>query len=120
MILSLSRRKFTIEAARRAGALLTILLVVSNCRERKVEDRQGEASGDTQNPCGDLSGVAENDLELRRKFAYVKESPIADSHCNNCNLYLPPKADSVFGSCLLFKGPVEPSGYCTYWAPKVG
>ena len=119
-MVSVSRRRFILESVRRSGVLVTILFVFSKCREKNVEDKSNVSSGDNQDPCSDLSGVPENQVELRKKFAYVKESPIADNHCNNCNLYLPPKSGDACGSCLLFKGPVNPSGYCTYWAPKVG
>ena len=114
-----SRRKFIQECAQRAGGWLTILLVFSNCRGKKIKDSDKVAPGDSQDPCSDLSDVPESDVELRRKFAYVKDSPIADNHCNNCNLYLPPKDTSPCGSCMLFKGPVNSNGYCTYWAPKI-
>lgn len=116
---SVSRRRFIKEGAHRAGVLLTILFVSSKCREKKVKDSDKAATGDSQDPCSDLSSVPESDVELRRKFAYVKESPIADNHCHNCNLYLPPKDASPCGSCMLFKGPVNANGYCTYWAPKI-
>jgi hypothetical protein len=48
----------------------------------------------------------------------VDDSPIAENQCNNCNLYLPPKGDKPCGGCILFQGPVQPEGYCTYWALK--
>jgi len=117
---SVSRRRFIIEGLRGSAVLSTAFFLFSKCREKKVEDKSKASASDTQDPCGDLSDLPENDLELRRKFAYVKESPVPDSHCNNCNLFLPSKSASPCGSCMLFKGPVDPSGYCTYWAPKIG
>ena len=69
--------------------------------------------------CDDLSGLGETDLKAREGFAYVKESPLKESRCNNCNLWLPPKGEAPCGGCLLFKGPVFSEGYCTYWAPQV-
>ncbi|QMU29695.1 high-potential iron-sulfur protein [Adhaeribacter radiodurans] len=71
----------------------------------------------SQNPCEDLSGIASGEIEKRKKFAYVTISPNPDSRCGNCKLFLPPAAGKPCGACLLFKGTVQESGYCTYWAP---
>lgn len=70
-----------------------------------------------KNPCDDLSGVSPEEIEKRKKLAYVTKTPIPDSHCSNCTLYLPPAKDKPCGGCMLFKGPVRPEGYCAYWAP---
>lgn len=70
-----------------------------------------------KNPCDDLTGVSQEEVEKRKKLAYVNKTPIPDSHCSNCALYLPPGKDKACGGCLLFKGPVRPEGYCAYWAP---
>ncbi|GEO04756.1 hypothetical protein AAE02nite_24200 [Adhaeribacter aerolatus] len=70
-----------------------------------------------QNPCDDLTGVVPGEIEKRKKFAYVGVSPIPDNRCGNCKLFLPPGAGKACGGCLLFKGPVRETGYCTYWAP---
>ena len=93
-------------------------LLFSACQGRGPEKEQ-EAVAKEPADCKDLTGVSEQDLTLRKKLAYVSESPIQDNQCNNCNLYLPPTADKKCGGCMLFKGPVEAEGYCTYWAPKV-
>lgn len=71
----------------------------------------------TKNPCDDMTGVAPAELAKRKKLAYVNKSPIEDSHCGNCALYLPPGKGKACGGCVLFKGPVRPTGYCAYWAP---
>ncbi len=70
-----------------------------------------------KNPCDDLTGVSVEEIEKRKKLAYVNKTPIPDSHCSNCTLYLPPAKDKPCGGCMLFKGPVRPEGYCAYWAP---
>ncbi len=69
------------------------------------------------NTCDDLTGVAPGEIDKRKKFAYVNNSPIPDSRCGNCKLFLPPGPGKPCGGCLLFKGPVRETGYCTYWAP---
>ena len=70
-----------------------------------------------KNQCDNLSGVSAEEIEKRKKLAYVTKTPIPDSHCSNCTLYLPPAKDKPCGGCMLFKGPVRPDGYCAYWAP---
>lgn len=67
--------------------------------------------------CSDLTGVSPEEIEKRKKLGYVEKSPIADSTCGSCKLYLPPGEGESCGSCSLFKGPVEEGGYCTYFAP---
>lgn len=76
-----------------------------------------QAKTDAANPCDDLTGVPASEVDKRQKLAYVNKSPIPDSKCGNCNLYLPPAKDKACGGCMLFKGPVRSEGYCTYWAP---
>jgi hypothetical protein len=114
-----SRRKFVSRFVLRGGALLTAAFSIAGCGRKKEEEKISGGAQASVEPCSDLSGVPENDIELRKKFAYVNQSPINDNQCNNCNLYLPPKKGSPCGGCMLFKGPVHPEGYCTYWAPKV-
>ncbi|MCB0668618.1 MAG: high-potential iron-sulfur protein [Saprospiraceae bacterium] len=69
--------------------------------------------------CDDYTGLQESDLQLRKGFGYVEESPIPESHCKNCNLFKVPGEGEVCGGCTLFKGPVFENGYCTYWAPQI-
>ena len=115
----MNRRKFILDLLLSSVSLFVTSLFLTGCSGGKTEENLQPDAGASNDPCNDLSGVSESDLELRKKFAYVKESPISDNQCNNCNLYLPPKDAAACGGCLLFKGPVYPSGYCTYWAPKV-
>lgn len=68
-------------------------------------------------PCDDLTGVSPGEVDKRKKLAYVNKSPIPDSRCGNCSLYVPPADGKACGGCMLFKGPVRAEGYCTYWAP---
>ncbi|MDB5262770.1 MAG: hypothetical protein JWQ14_2051 [Adhaeribacter sp.] len=77
----------------------------------------GNEKANSQEPCDDLTGVPASEIDKRKKLAYVNKSPIPESKCGNCNLYLPPGKDKACGGCMLFKGPVRAEGYCTYWAP---
>lgn len=78
---------------------------------------QTQAAAQQKNPCDDLTGISAEEIEKRKKLAYVTQTPIPDSRCSNCALYIPPAKDKPCGGCLLFKGPVRPEGYCAYWAP---
>jgi hypothetical protein len=69
------------------------------------------------NPCDDLTGVSPGEVDKRKKLAYVTKSPLPDSRCGNCSLYVPPAGGKACGGCMLFKGPVRAEAYCTYWAP---
>lgn len=84
----------------------------------KKNDQQPKTPQPAQkNPCDNMAGVSAEELEKRKKLAYVNKTPIADSHCSNCTLYIPPGKDKPCGGCMLFKGPVRAEGYCAYWAP---
>lgn len=86
-------------------------------KANQSQTSQQEQGTPKKNPCDDLTGVSAEDIEKRKKLAYVNKTPIPDSRCSNCTLYLPPVKDKPCGGCMLFKGPVRPEGYCAYWAP---
>ena len=69
------------------------------------------------NPC-DISSLTVDDLKARHSLGYVEKSPMREKKCHNCKLFVPPNGNILCGSCALFKGHVEPNGYCTYWASK--
>jgi hypothetical protein len=76
---------------------------------------QKEAAAD--DPCTDLSGLSDQEKQTRDQFQYVGKSPNPDKLCSNCALYTQPEGDSPCGGCTLVKGPINPNGYCTAWAP---
>jgi hypothetical protein len=110
-----TRREFIGKQLLLGSVLLAATVAFSNCESKKNSGKE-EQQGATD-PCEDLSGVSKNDVEARTKFAYVKKSPVPDKTCSNCKLHIPPRDGKECGACLLFKGPVYPGGYCTYWAP---
>jgi hypothetical protein len=120
MALLTSRRKFLSKLIQAGHLSFTAGLVFFGCGEKKDsgEHKKSGAAAPVES-CEDFTTASENDLALRKKLGYVKESPIEDNRCDNCNLFLPPAAGAKCGGCMLFKGPVYPSGYCTYWAPRV-
>lgn len=118
-----SRRKF-IGKYILAGSVLfgTGILIAGNSlismAKGKESDQPKNPQPEPKNPCDDLSGVSAEEVAKRKKLAYVNKTPIPDSHCSNCALYLPPSGkDKPCGGCMLFKGPVRAEGYCAYWAP---
>ncbi len=112
-----SRRKFLYESLYTIVLLLGGSLVAESCKAKKDNQQQTEYA--TVDSCNDLSGVSDNELKKRQTLGYVEESPLADNHCSNCNLYLPPGKEQACGGCMLFHGPVYASGYCAYWAPQI-
>jgi hypothetical protein len=108
-----ARRKFLAQATRAGFVVLGSNVALNSCGQNTK--RQTPFEG---NPCDDIREVSEAELTKRKSFGYVKESPLADNQCSNCNLYLPPKESQSCGECILFKGPVRAEGYCTYWAVK--
>jgi len=91
---------------------------VSSMAQEGDSNQQAKTPQPVQkNPCDDLTGVSADEVAKRKKLAYVNKTPIPDSHCSNCALYLPPAKDKPCGGCMLFKGPVRAEGYCAYWAP---
>jgi hypothetical protein len=106
-----SRRRFVADFLKPGAVLLGVALATGACIQKKPADEKAIKS------CEDFSQVSEAELEKRKKFAYVKQAPDAAKQCSACKLFLPPKSGEMCGGCLLFKGPVDSKGSCTYWAP---
>ena len=92
------------------------IFLVSCERKQQTSEKNVEKNAD---PCSDFSGVSEVELKKRQQLGYVKKSPSTESHCGNCQLWLPRKDSKDCGNCQIFKGPVIAEGYCTYWAPQM-
>jgi hypothetical protein len=114
-----TRRKFLQRILEGSGLILMAGLMVASCDKAEKQADSLEEKRSSADPCSDLSDISEKDIAVREKLGYVKQSPLPDNQCQNCNLYLPPKEGQACGGCMLFKGPVYASAYCTYWAPKV-
>ena len=113
MVESYSRRKFVAWCLQSGTLLFGIGLTADAC-SKKESTQENKTAVDT---CGDFSGVSDAEMEKRKKFAYVNQSSDSLKQCNSCKLYLPPKQGEKCGGCMLFKGPVDANGSCTYWAP---
>ena len=108
-----SRRKFMTHYFQSGAVLLGAGLIAEACTNKQSLQENKNAI----DPCDDFSTIRESEMEKRKKFAYVKNTTDALKRCNQCKLYLPPKPDETCGGCMLFKGPVDGNGSCTYWAP---
>ena len=63
-----------------------------------------------------VTEIAEN-APLLQALGYVAKSPIPESHCGNCAVYL--GGDAPKGKCALFqKGLVSAEGHCSSWSKK--
>ena len=112
----IKRRSF-LQQLKIGGLLGSISLPwLIGCEQKK---NPADAVGAEPIDCNDTSSVSAEDKAIRLKLGYVSESPMQDNHCSNCNLFLPGTAKNKCGGCMLFKGPVQEAGYCTYWAPRV-
>ena len=113
-----SRRKFLRKFLYKGSLVLgTGYVIAMNSVDSVAQEPKTPAAQAQKNPCDNMEGVSAEEVVKRKKLAYVNKTPIPDSHCSNCALYLPPGKDKPCGGCMLFKGPVRTEGYCAYWAP---
>ena len=115
-----TRKDFLKKVIYTGGTALIAGFLVSSCNDDTKPVKAGETNSSepppaaTANPADTV--LTEADLEKRKQLGYVSKTPMPESHCGNCALYLKPTDEIKFGRCQLFKGKVEENGYCTYWA----
>jgi hypothetical protein len=80
-------------------------------------DTSPDAAGTQADPCADTSNLSEADLNMRRNLQYVHETPEPDEYCSNCQLWIEPE-NGECGGCTLFRGPVNPNGWCISWVEQ--
>lgn len=110
-----SRRTF-IHQYLSTGSIFFAAIVVGSCKNKGEGEDKKEVS---TTACKDLSGVDKSELEKREKLAYVDKSPVSESYCGNCSMYVPGGKGKDCGTCMLFKGTVYASGYCIQYVAKV-
>jgi hypothetical protein len=71
--------------------------------------------GPTALRCDDTTGVAPVDNATRKALEYVEVTPDPQKTCASCAQYVVPSIDGTCGGCKMFKGPVNPKGYCKSW-----
>ncbi|MEP6596540.1 MAG: hypothetical protein ABJA71_11375 [Ginsengibacter sp.] len=111
-----SRKNFLKRCTYIIPSLLGIGLIARGCNNKSIEKK--EKDNTSVDPCTDLSELNDNDLAARKNFNYVDVSTLKNKTCSQCNLYIPSKSRGSCGKCMLFKGPVQSIGSCTYWTQK--
>ena len=79
-----------------------------------------EAPAAKADTCDDLTGLTDQEKQMRTQLQYVAETPDAAKPCDACALWVVPEGGSACGGCTLIKGPIAPKGYCMSWAPMPG
>jgi hypothetical protein len=77
-----------------------------------------QAAAPAADPCGNLEGLTEAEVNMRGTFKYVAMSPEAEKHCANCALYIVPAEGAECGGCQIIKGSINPKGWCMQWVAK--
>jgi len=86
-----------------------------SCGGKEEKQSVQKENGD---PCDDLSGLSKAEIEMRSDLEYVPVSPDKNKTCLNCEYYHVSQNENICGTCDLFKGPVNPNGYCSQWYIK--
>lgn len=110
------RRQFIRKGIFASLGILTGGAILSACGSQPGK-KDGDAKPPAADPC-DLSKLTEEDKKARKSLGYVEKTPVREKRCENCKLFVPAGNGVSCSTCPLFKGPVQPKGYCTYWAPK--
>ena len=119
----LSRRKFLCQTAA-FGATMPFFALVAACDSKQSGGEAPSAGGGAgggeapaaDGPICDLAKLSDADKAPRTALGYVEKTPDPAKTCENCNLYIADNGGCA--GCTLFKGPVEPAGYCNSWAAK--
>ena len=94
---------------------VTIALIAAACGKKASPDTSDPIRA--ADPCADLSGLTEGDFQLRKALSYVEVSPYSDQLCDNCQYWIAAPEGAACGGCVTLRGPIQPKGYCSYWAP---
>ncbi|RMH78696.1 MAG: hypothetical protein D6681_19850 [Calditrichaeota bacterium] len=121
---TLSRKEFLKQLSLICLGVVGAGSLFSGCGSDKGEQAgtQGgeapEASAPQADPCADLTGLSETDINIRKNFQYVGKSEKPDQYCNNCQFWIPPEGDQFCGGCQIIKGPINPKGWCQQWVAR--
>jgi High potential iron-sulfur protein len=120
----IARRQFIKNGMLFSASFLTGGLLLLGCGNGQKEKAAGdgkakekEGSAPAKDPC-DASALSAEDVKARKALGYVDQTPMKEKRCGNCKLFVPAQGEKSCNTCPLFKGPVSPKGYCTYWAAK--
>ena len=100
---------------------LPLLTSCSGKEEESTPQMNEKSSPETSaDPCGDLTGLTNAEIEVRKNFEYVAQTPDPAKRCDNCGLWVVPAEGQKCGGCKIIKGPINPDGHCTAWVPMEG
>jgi len=68
--------------------------------------------------CDDTLGLPPFDIQTRKALEYVDAAADPKKDCLGCAQYIPAADDAHCGTCKMFKGSVNPKGYCKGWLTK--
>lgn len=120
----MDRRGFLNVAAASVGTL-TIGYLLAGCQPKEGAGGGAPAGGaapaaDANKPldCTDVSALSDADKGTRTGLQYVEKAADPAKECDKCALYTAPAGGSGCGGCTVVKGPINPKGSCTAFAPK--
>jgi hypothetical protein len=102
-----SRRQMLRKTAMLSMAAMGVAAVGTACKS---------APKDLQ--CNDTLGLAPVDIETRKALEYVDRTVDPKKDCTGCLQYVAAADDAHCGTCKMFKGSVNPKGYCKVWQSK--
>lgn len=79
---------------------------------------EGTRTADAGFACTDMTGLTEEQIQLRTNSNYVDKSPHEDKRCSNCQLFMVPAEGEQCGTCQILPGPIHPDGYCDLWVTQ--
>ena len=120
-----SRRDFLLRASAIGAAAVGGTTLLAACGGKgggaeapAAETPAAPAPSTASASCNDLTGLTDQEKQMRTALQYVDETPIAEKRCDNCQLYIEAEGAATCGGCKILKGPIAPAGYCTSWAAK--
>lgn len=114
--MNISRSEFFKKLFVSAISFSGIIAFVEACSGNEEKQQTQKKVND---PCSDLSGLSQADIQTRKQFEYVVPTPDKNKTCFNCTHFHPPLQGKACGTCELVKGPINANGYCTQWFKKV-
>jgi len=116
---SLNRKDFLKKFSLMGVAAVGASSLITACGGGSSESPAPAPARSAADPCTDVSGLSETDLQMRSNVNYVEVTEIPEQRCDNCQLYTQP-SNGGCGGCLLFAGPVTAAGWCSSWVPQQG
>jgi hypothetical protein len=111
---NMTRKEFMRKLSMLGAGFVGAFSFLSSCK--KSDKGEQEAKKEiTDDPCGDLSALTEDEKATRDVFEYVAQSPYPEKLCDNCALWVEPEGENFCGGCEIMAGPIHPKGYCNAW-----